>query len=546
MRGRPRGRARVSTALLAVSLLLACAPSPPEAPAAAAPSEYGGRFVFPVRIEPATMNFVIASDQISDMVARLVGDGLVDRDVDLNVVPRLAESWSFSDGGRTLTFHLRPGVRFHDGHPLTSEDVKYTYERVIDPKSHALGRLDGFLPIERVETPDATTVRVVYRYAYSPALSAWEMPILPKHLYERGDFLTSPLNRAPVGSGPFRFVSWEPGRRILLAANIDYWGGRPYLDTLELSIIPSQETTLQALLAGEVDYAPLTAIQWQAHARDPDFGRRFATVEYLSLFFYYIAWRSDGSNPFFSDPDVRRAMTLALDREGYVRTVLRGFGKVSDSIFHPAVLRADPDIAPLRYDPKAAASLLDRAGWRLDPTSGLRRKNGTPFRFTLIIYAGGEDHVQFSQVAQESLRRLGIEMTIQRLDWPGLSARLRKGDFQAAMSGAIPGVDPDDELYPMLHSSQVRGGRNYAGFRDAQIDAWLEEGRRSVDSPERTACYRRIERRLLDLQPYTYLFFPTIRAALSRRIAETRPSPRGILTQYPGVLRIKMSPQGGG
>jgi peptide/nickel transport system substrate-binding protein len=534
-------------ALLAVAVLPACSPSSTrEVRSHAASTERGGRFVFPVRTEPATLNFVTASDQVSDMVTRLVGDGLVDRDADLRVVPRLAESWEFSDDGRTLTFHLRPGVKFHDGHPLTSADVTFTYERVIDPKSHALGRLDGFLPVDRVEAPDDRTVRILYRFAYAPALSAWEMPILPRHLYETEDFPTARFNRAPVGSGPFRFVAWEPGRRILLAANPDYWGGRPSLDTLELQIIPSQESTLQALLAGDIDYASLTSVQWEAHSKDPDFGRRFSSVQYLSLFFYYIAWRSDGSNRFFSDPDVRRAMTLALDREGYVRTVLQGAGRVCESIFHPAVLPADPELPPLRYDPSAAAALLDRAGWRIDPATGLRRKNGVPFRFTLLIYGGGEDHVQFSQVAQESLRRLGVEMSIQRLDWPGLWSRLQKGDFEAALSGAVPGVDPDDQLYPMLHSSQVRGGRNYAGFNDTQIDAWLDEGRHTVDSTRRTACYRRIERRLNDLQPYTYLFFPMIRAALSRRISGIQPSPRGIIVQYPGVARLKVAAKDGG
>ena len=547
MRIPPRGRAKFPPALFALAVLSSCtASSPPEIPRSTAPPEYGGRFVFPLRTEPATLNFVTASDQPSDLVARLVGDSLVDRDVDLNVVPRLAASWEFADGGRTLTFHLRPGVRFHDGHPLTSADVKYTYERVIDKTSHALARLDGFLPVERVETPDERTVRVVYRFPYAPALSGWEMPILPRHLYEGEDFLTSRYNRAPIGSGPFRFISWEPGRRILLAANLDYWAGRPYLDTLDLEIIPSQETTLQALLAGEVDYAALTPVQWEAHSKDPSFLRRFATVQYLSLFFYYIAWRTDGSNPFFTDPDVRRAMTLALDREGYVRTVLRGFGQVPDSIFHPAILPPDPELRPLGYDPRAAAALLDRAGWRLDPGSGLRRKDGTAFRFTLLIYGGAEEHVQYSQVAQESLRRLGVEMSIQRLDWPGLWARLQKGNFEAALSGAVPGVDPDDMLYGMLHSSQVHGGRNYAGFHDPQIDAWLQDGRRTVDPVARTVLYRSIARRLDDLQPYTYLFFPATRAALSRRIADIRPSPRGIIVQYPGVTRLRLSrPEGG-
>jgi len=243
-----------------------------------------------------------------------------------------------------------------------------------------------------------------------------------------------------------------------------------------------------ALLAGEVDYASLTPVQWDAYARDPEFTRRFATVSFLSLFYYYIAWRSDGSNPFFSDPEVRRAMALALDREGYVRSVLHDSAQVSFSLFHPAILASDPEDRPLRHDPAAAAALLDHAGWRLDPGSGVRRKNGAPFKFTLLIFSGGEDHVQFSQVAQESLRRLGVEMNIERLDWPGLWERLQKGKFEAAMSGTVPAGDPDDVVYGMLHSSQIRDGRNYAAFHDEQIDAWLEEGRRTIDPAARSSC----------------------------------------------------------
>src|SRR5262245_44348825 len=176
---RSRRRAQISIGRLLVLLLSACSPPSRPGNVRVAAGEYGGRFVFPLRTEPATLNFVTASDQPADLVSRLVGDSLIDRDAAMNIVPRLAESWDWSDGGRILTFHLRPGVTFHDGRPLTSADVKYTYERVIDPKSHALARLDGFLPILRVDTPDERTARVVYRHPYAPALSSWEVAILP-------------------------------------------------------------------------------------------------------------------------------------------------------------------------------------------------------------------------------------------------------------------------------------------------------------------------------------------------------------------------------
>ncbi|HEU4402736.1 MAG TPA: ABC transporter substrate-binding protein [Candidatus Polarisedimenticolia bacterium] len=520
--------------LLALLLFAGCAPAPPPGsrPAAGLPG-YGGRFVYPLRGEPHGLNFVSDGDVLSSQVETLVGDSLVDLDVHLKVVPRLASSWETSTDGRTLTFHLRPGVRFHDGVPLTSADVLYTYERLIDPKSRAIGRLDGFLPIEKVLAPDPLTVKVLYRSAYAPALIAWDVPILPRHLYEKEEFLSSPHNRAPIGSGPFLFSSWEPGQRIVLRANPDYWGGRPRLDTIVFQIIPSQETTLQALLAGEIDWSTLTPMQGQAQATGAAFERRFRILRCEALWFYYIAFRGDGSNPFFADPVVRRAVSLALDRAGYVRSILHGLGRPASSPFHPAVGGGDPDLPALPYDPGTAASLLDAAGWRIDRASGLRARGGTPFRFTLLVFGGEPAQTQFSQVAQESLRRLGIEMAIEKLDWPTLWSRLQKGEYQAAFSGISPGADPD-ALFSMFHSSQIKGGQNYAAFRDASIDAWFEAARRTLEERERRALYQRIDRRLAELQPYAFLFIPTLQGALSRRIGNAEISPRGLLSFYPG------------
>jgi peptide/nickel transport system substrate-binding protein len=521
------------SAVLLAALLGACGPAPaPPAPLTGASPADGGRFVYPLRSEPTTLNFVTGTDQFSQYVTHLVGDGLVDFDTDLRIVPRLASSWEWSPDGRQLTFYLRPGVRFHDGVPCTSRDVLFTYERIIDPHSRAVGRIDGFLPIDWVETPDELTVRVRYRVPYAPALQAWEVPILPRHLYARGD--GSALDRAPVGTGPFRFVSWEPGRRITLRANEDYWGGRPHLDTLRFEIIPSQETALQALLAGEADFATLTPVQWDAQQGRSAFRRDFATLRYVPLFLYYIAWRCDGSNPFFADAAVRRALSLALDRQGYVRSVLRGQGEAAASPYRTTAGAADPEDAALRYDPGEAAALLERAGWRLDPHTGLRARHGVPFRFSLLIFGGGEDHVQFSQVAQEALRRLGVEMTIERLDWPSLWARLQSGRFQAALSGMALQPDPDWS-YAMLHSSQIDGGQNYAAFRDAEVDQWLDEARRTLDAEQRLRLYRQIDRRLAQQQPYSFLFYPLVRAGVARRMGGIRACPRGILGWYPGA-----------
>jgi peptide/nickel transport system substrate-binding protein len=536
-----RGRAACLLAALAALAAAACPAPGPAAPSAAAA---GTRFVYPLRTEPATLNFVTAPDFSAALVVRLIGDSLVDHDARMRPVPRLARAWEFSEDGRVLTFRLRPEARFHDGVAVTSADVVYTWERVVDPASRATAWIDGLLPVARVETPDPHTVRVHYRRPYAPALDGWTVPILPRHLYEKDDLEASPLNRSPVGSGPFRFAAWQPGRRILMRANPDWWGGRPALDWLVLEFIPAQETGLQSLLAGEVDSAPLTAVQVETLAGRASFERRFRLLRFEPLFLYYIAWRGDGSNPFFADPDVRRALSLALDRESYVQSVLRGSGRAATSLFHPAVGGADPDLPPLPYDPAAAAALLERAGWRLDRDSGVRRKDGIPFRFTLLIFGPAEDQVLFSQVAQEALRGIGVDMAIQRLDWPTLRERLRGGRFEAALSGLVFRPDPD-YVHALLHSSQIDGGQNYAALRDPAIDRSLEEARATLDPRRRAALYREVDRRLRDLQPYAPLFVPVQQVAVSRRFLHVEASPRGLLDHFPGAARIAVAADAG-
>jgi peptide/nickel transport system substrate-binding protein len=542
-------RRLAAVALLAGAALLGGACRRAAAPAAPA------RFVFSIQTEPTTLNFVTATDAPSMLVERLLSDFLVDHDRSLKIVPRLAESWDWYADHRTLTFHLRAGVRFHDGRPLTSDDVLFTYERLIDPKSKAVGRLDGFLPVESVTAPDARTVVVRYREPYAPALRTWEIPILPAHRYRGVDFETAPENRAPIGAGPYRFEAWDSGSRIVLRRNDDYLGERPAIDEFVFRFPPSLDTSLLSLLAGETDYTKITATAWGTRRQDPAFVSHYKVLSFTPLFFYYIAWRGDGSNPYFADPLVRRALGSALDREGYIRTVLQGLGSsVRDPLSlllpeRPAVPTADagpasaPGASAILFDPDRAARLLDEAGWRLDRRTGLRARGGRPFRFTLLVFAGGEDHVQFAQVAQDTLRRIGVEMRVEKLDWPALWSRLKSGQFEAALSGTSPSPDPDS-LYGMLHSSQIGGGQNYAAYRDPEVDRWLEEGRRELDPARRDAVYRRIAARLDEAQPYTTLFSPSVVGVLNSRFEGAEPSPQGILGHVPGALAIR--PASGG
>jgi len=235
-----------------------------------------------------------------------------------------------SKDGLTVTFHLRPGVKWHDGHPVTASDVAFTVRKVMDPASLSTSMRPAFEDVVSIDVVDPLTLRVTYGHPYAEFLEAWRVPLVPEHLLAaEKDFLGGAYSRHPVGCGPFRFVRWEPGREIVLEANRDYWDGPPGLSGLVLRIVANDRTGYQALLAGDVDFMVLTPDLWREAQSNPR-AFRFARFVYSPMRVWYVGWNQDGSNPFFSDPRVRRAMTLALDRA-------RFGSRVAGGLFRPAV-----------------------------------------------------------------------------------------------------------------------------------------------------------------------------------------------------------------
>jgi peptide/nickel transport system substrate-binding protein len=490
----------------------------------------GDTLVVPISSDPATLNFVTGTDVWQAMVARFVADSLVDEGADLQVVPRLASSWDLSSDGKILVFHLRTGVRWHDGVPFSSKDVLFTYRKYLDPSTHA--RADLLQDIQEVTAPDDATLRVVYRTPTVLALDAWKFPIVPEHLLSEGDFMTSPEHQAPVGTGPFRFVSWERGREIVMEANHGYFLGRPHLDRIVLKIIPSPATQIQSLLTGDTDWASIPPQEWEVRRKDEEFRRRFETLEFPVLYLYYIAWNE--KTPFFADARVRSAMTLSLDRSGYLEKAYHGAGVVAATTFHPRQFGFDPSLRPLPFDPEAAGRLLDEAGWLRDPSDGVRRKGGRPFRFEILIFQDPL-HEQIASLLQESLSRNGVRMEIRVLDFPALLDRLHRHDYQAALSGWILTPDPDPASF--FHSNPALGSSNYVGYSSPEMDRLLEEGRHTFAPEARRSVYQRVQALLHRDQPYTFLFFPLQRVALDRRFHGVQASAGSPLRAYPGVVR---------
>lgn len=458
------------------------------------------------------LNPVLAQDSASSEVNGFVFNGLLKYDRDLKrLVGDLAESWEVKPGERPeIVFHLRRGVRWHDGQEFTAEDVKFTYERLMDPKTNTVRRAD-FELVDRLEVLDPYTVRVTYREPFSPGLETWGLGMIPKHLLEGRDINTAEFNSHPVGTGPFRFVAWVSDELIELAANPDYWEGRPGLERIVIRILPETSLSEIELLTGGIDLYGIEPHQYERIKKD----RRLEVFEQPSLGYTYVAWNL--LNPLFRDVRVRRALALAVNREEIVRYVLYGLGRVSTGPFPYHMWYANPNVRPLPHDPEAAKRLLAEAGWRPGP-DGILTRNGERFSFKLITNAGNDVRRDVGVLVQRQLAQLGIEVKLELYEWAVfLKDFINPRHFDATILGWSLSVDPD--CYNIFHSSQIKDGFNFTGYANPVADELMVAGRREYDREKRKAIYWRLHEVIADDQPYCFLFVPEGTAALRHRFA---------------------------
>jgi peptide/nickel transport system substrate-binding protein len=474
--------------------------------------------------DPASLSLLGKVDRNSEILAAQLTDSLLQFDEQMDLRPRLAERYEISEDRLTLTFKLRRGVRWHDGKEVTADDVLFSVEQARDPTVENRAFAPKFDQLAGVEALDSHTVRARYEKAFPDAIEGWRLPIIPRHLAEAGPALiTGEYARHPVGCGPFRFVRHRQGEEIVLEANDDYWDGRPPIDRLVFRIYPDQRTGFQALLAGELDMMTVTPDLWR-EARESQSASRLDSVVYYRLNVWQVGWNQDGSNPFFTDPRVRRAMMHALDREKFNISVIHGLARPAVTTYHPDSVWADRTLEPLPFDPDLARRLLEDAGWIDSDGDGVRDREGRPFRFTLTILASTQAiNDQMAAWQQQSWAEIGVEASIEKLEWQQFRERRRAHDFDAAMSGL--GFTPSPDQFELYHTTAREEGYNFVGLSDPEIDRLLEQGRKTWDAAERRGIYQRLQRRLLELQPIGCLVhFPTP-VLHDRRLEGVVPSP---------------------
>jgi peptide/nickel transport system substrate-binding protein len=479
--------------------------------------------------EPKRLIPMLASDGASQDITSLVFNGLVKYDKNIHLVGDLAESFEMAPDCRLATFHLRKGVKWHDGREFTADDVLFTFQQIINPKI-ATPYSSNFEKVEKVEKVDPHTVRVTYRVPFAPGLESWGMGIIPEHLLEGKDLNNDPFNRNPVGTGPFRFSEWVTGQKVVLKANRDYFEGKPEIEEYIYRYIPDTATQFLELKALNLDMMGLTPIQYQRQTDNDFFKEAFNKFKYPALSYTYVGYNL--RDPKFSDKRIRQALTHAIDKNAIIQGVLFSLGKPATGPYIPESWAFNSNVTDFDYNPEKAKRLLAEAGWRIG-SDGLLKKDGRAFAFTLLTNLGNAERAKAAEMIQWYLGKIGVQVEIRVLEWQALLHQfIDKKQFEAVIMGWGVGLDPD--VYNIWHSSKIKEGEfNFISYQNSQVDDLLIKGRQTCNQEERKRIYQEVHRLIAEDQPYTFLYYPMALPIVHRRFKGIEPSPIGITYNLP-------------
>ncbi len=484
--------------------------------------------------EPSTLNAVLQTGLPEQQVLQYLSRPLLDVDARLGLVPGIAERWEVSADGREYRFFLAGNAVWEDGSPVTSADAVFTIRKAADPKVPSPVFKPLFADLEAVEALDTKSFRARFRRPDAVHAFAFTLPLLPEKRFVGKNFLKSRDNRAPLSNGPYRLVSWKTQESIELERN-PRWPGTPgNFDRIVFRFVPENAVAYRALVEGELDEAWIDQSLKDRSASDPRFASCCRVVEFYNLDYNYIALNN--RSPFFSDTRVRRAMTMLLDRPAIVRSLYRGSARMISGPWAPDSHAYDASVTPLPFDPRAAALLLDQAGWRDTDGDGTRDRGGQELEFDLLVSAGSTAGRQINEIFAAELGRAGVRARIRTLEWASFVERVDAGDYEAA-SLAWAASDANPDPFPYWHSSQFPpAGVNIAFYRNPAADKLMEEAQSELDPEKRREIHHRLHRVFREDPPVVFVVNASQKYAFRRRVRGIVTSPLGLYGFWPGPL----------
>ncbi|HVL23154.1 MAG TPA: ABC transporter substrate-binding protein [Thermomicrobiales bacterium] len=425
-------------------------------------------------------------------------DGLYNINENYELEPVLADSYEPSADGKTYTFKLKSGVKFHNGDDFTADDVVYTYEWIMD-EANASTRIANFELVDKVEAPDPQTVVVTLKEADVTFMVNVATTLIYPAAYhkETGE---DAFKGKPVGTGPFTLGEWSPQQRVSMTAFEDYFRGRANVDEVRVDVVPEAAGRMAALETGQADNSV-----WGLNAEDNTALKEsgnFKVYETLQLATNHFPLNN--KHPFLSDKAARQALLTALDRQSFADDVFLGQAQVATSNLSPAIEKYyNPDVTKYDYDPDAAKQLLEEAGW-VEGSDGMREKDGVKAAFTLMVFQGDTQRRPEAEIAQQWWSDIGVKVELQEGITSDILAGMVDGTYDAALFnwvyGGSAGGDPD------ARDTLVTGGaNNFFQYSNKEVDQLLKDGVRELDEEKRVEMYKRVQEIIADEVPFLFL-----------------------------------------
>ena len=467
------------------------------------PSQFGGTLLDATIGEPSGLIYMVAGESAAGAIASNIFNKLLKYDKNLDLEGELVESWQVSTDQKTITFKLKPNLKWSDGKPLTSADVLWTWQAVADEKTRSPYASD-FQLVKKAETPDALTFSVTYEQAYAPALDSWAgLQILPKHLLQGQDLHTTTFARKPIGSSYYKLDSWTNGENIKLSRNLTSILGQAKIDNLVTRIIPDSSAQFLELMADNIDSMGLDPIKYaRIIPARPELKQKLALYKELGNSYTYMGFNLKRKP--YNDIRVRKAINYAIDKQEIIDGVYLGLGIDIASPYKPGTRWSNPDLKPYPYDPQKAKALLKEAGFIDSDGDGVLERDGKPFSFEILTNQNKERE-KSAVLIQRRLKDVGIQANVRAIEWASFISRfIKTGDFDVVILGWGLGLDPDQ--FNIWHSSQQAPGQfNFIGYNNPSIDKLLEQGRTELNADKRQKIYHEFAKELLEDSPIVYL-----------------------------------------
>jgi peptide/nickel transport system substrate-binding protein len=495
--------AKPTTAPVAPAAAATTAPAQPTQ--AAAQARRGGLLRVGLDVDADTLDPRLTKNTSGFRMKELAFNGLVAISPDFTPVPDLAEKWDNPDE-KTWVFHLRNGVKFHDGSDLTASDVKFTYESVLDQNFNSPFR-SFYLSIDKVEATDKNTVTFTLKAPFAPFLSYMDLAIVPEAAVEK---LGAEFGTKPVGTGPFKVERWATGDTIELSANEAFYGGRPNLDRVRVKVVPDNSGRVVGLESGDLDFvqspvSPQDVTRVQSAAKLKVDRTPAAGYTYINL---------NTADPLLADKKVRQALSYLVNKQQIIDTIYKGIGKPANGPIVPTMWAYSADVPSYPYNPDRAKALLDEAGWTAG-ADGIRMKDGQKLALTVRTHSEDPDRKQLIQVLQSEFQKVGIEATTNTVEFPAFFQDVQDGKYQVGVIGWLNLSDPDRATFRQF---TIDGTANYGKYKNEQVDKLLKDARATLDQSKAKTMYADAVKQIVDDAPYIFVQYQEYIAMYSPKV----------------------------